>query len=134
MRRVGRGHFLDSLNVHSWQQRLKRRALAQSFGRPDPWPASTPYPQGGADDLGTREVRTVCGLIPLALRDRLVHGVPSSPLHTPSGGLTRRRRPARRPVVAESHGRQLRRRAVAGSRPTRRFEDGIESLDGSEGP
>ena len=47
----------------------------------------------------------------MALRDRLVHGVSlKSASHPAPCGLTRRRRPARRPVVAESHGRQLRRR------------------------
>jgi len=58
---------------------------------------------GGPDGLWTHHR--------VALRDRLVHGVAlKSASHPDPGGLTRRRRPARRPVVAESHGRQLRRR------------------------
>jgi hypothetical protein len=58
---------------------------------------------GGPDGLWTHHR--------VALRDRLVHGVTlKSASHPDPGGLTRRRRPARRPVVAESHGRQLRRR------------------------
>jgi hypothetical protein len=58
---------------------------------------------GGPDGLCTHH-RVV-------LRDRLVHGVAlKSASHPDPGGLTRRRRPAHRPVVAESHGRQLRRR------------------------
>ena len=47
--------WIDSARQHSQlaQQRLKRRALPQSFGRP----ASTPCPQDGADDLAPGPTR-----------------------------------------------------------------------------